>query len=412
MKQDSTKGWDWHGIIGTGQSLAVGALPVLSLCQPFGNLKLDLGGAEVPPWDPDNPELTMAPLVEPLRPLATKYPSPYPENLFGETLHTAMANQISALALDERGVDHVTVHSAVGECGQGIVALRKHSGSTTEITGRAYAAMQFEVAAIARLARARRKVYGVRAIVMTHGETDWESPSYRHELVQLLDDAERDLQSLTRRAEPLRMLLSQTFALPTTAGARPLAPQIQWRLGVELPQRFVCTGPKYQYPGAGDGIHLASTGYQALGEKTGQVYYERLVCGRAWQPLHPVGVLRDRNAIEIRFHVPVPPLAWDEALPEPIAWANGRGFEVRACDRPLAIRRVELDRDRVRIDCDGELPASGLTVGYAMTSAGIPMTGMSGSHRWGKLRDSDPFVGFTTGFAQPNYCVSFEMVVP
>jgi len=31
---------------------------------------------------------------------------------------------------------------------------------------------------------------------------------------------------------------------------------------------------------------------------------------------------------------------------------------------------------------------------------------------WGLLRDSDPFVGYTTHVAQPNYCVAFDMKLP
>ena len=42
---------------------------------------------------------------------------------------------------------------------------------------------------------------------------------------------------------------------------------------------------------------------------------------------------------------------------------------------------------------------------------GAPL-GATGTARGGQLRDSDPFVGATTGSAQPNYCVSFEMNVP
>jgi hypothetical protein len=32
-----------------------------------------------------------------------------------------------------------------------------------------------------------------------------------------------------------------------------------------------------------------------------------------------------------------------------------------------------------------------------------------GTKRWGLLRDSDPFVGSSTGTPQPNYCVAFDM---
>jgi hypothetical protein len=36
----------------------------------------------------------------------------------------------------------------------------------------------------------------------------------------------------------------------------------------------------------------------------------------------------------------------------------------------------------------------------------------SRAFRWGQLRDSDPFVGSSSGVRQPNVCVAFEMDVP
>jgi hypothetical protein len=34
------------------------------------------------------------------------------------------------------------------------------------------------------------------------------------------------------------------------------------------------------------------------------------------------------------------------------------------------------------------------------------------SPHWGLLRDSDPFIGYASHKAQPNFCVAFEMKVP
>ena len=80
-------GWDWNGIVGTGQSLAVGGLgtPITATTQPYGNLKLALNGAVVPPFDSTLAPLSMTPLIEPIRPTDPRYPSAYPGNLDGET---------------------------------------------------------------------------------------------------------------------------------------------------------------------------------------------------------------------------------------------------------------------------------------------------------------------------------------
>ncbi|XYI01537.1 hypothetical protein ACMHYB_18000 [Sorangium sp. So ce1128] len=64
----------------------------------------------------------------------------------------------------------------------------------------------------------------------------------------------------------------------------------------------------------------------------------------------------------------------------------------------------------MRITVGSDLPATGVYVGYAMTSDGTAFAGRT--WRSGQLRDSDPFVGSMTRVAQPNYAVAFEMPVP
>jgi hypothetical protein len=415
--------WDWNGIIGTGQSLSTGTPPVMSTVQPYNNLKLSLGAAgnaAVPPWDPNLPDLAMVPLVEPVRPLASGYPSAYPGNLYGETPHSAMAREITALARGESPArDYVTVHTLVGESGQGIAALRRHGGDTTGRNGRAYAATLFEVAAIARLARAAGKTYGVSAIVMTHGETDNGNGEYEDALVQLLSDYNDDLTAITGQAQKIAMFVSQQHAFPNGAGSRgqrPRVNQMQWQLGVTRPRDFVCTGPKYQYPGDadGDGVHLSAAAYQMTGEKVAQVYYQRIVLGKVWQPLQPLAVERRGRVVTVRFHVPVAPLRWDTRMDPPAIseWAEGRGFELWRGTERIAIRHVEIAGNAVNVVAGRDLPVDGVMVGYALSSQGVQLSTASQAVRWGQLCDSDPFAGATTKIVNPNYCVGFELPVP
>lgn len=416
--------WDWVGIVGTGQSLSVGTTPVTSTAQPFGNLKLSLGTVTVPPWDSTNAAFTMVPLVEPIRTITTAYPSPYPTNIYGETPHSCMANEISFLAQCTSDVDYVTVHTVVGESGQGIGALVKQTGDTTGSTGRAYAATLFEAEAITRLAQTAGKTYGIGAIVMTHGETDSGSSTYENSLIQLLSDYNADLAAITGQTQKIPMYLSQQHAYPSgagTQGQRPVANIVQWQLGVVHKGDFVCTGPQYQYEGtpnaqAGDypGVHLTALGYKMLGEKYGQVYYERAVAGRDWQPLQPTSVERSGRTVIVHFNVPVPPLNWDTSFDAPAIpeWVNGRGFELRSGSGNITISSVAISDNSVIVTANSDLPASGLIVGYALSSQGVQMTTASLGWRWGQLRDSDPFVGYSTKLANPNYAVSFEMTVP
>jgi hypothetical protein len=415
--------WNWAGVVGTGQSLSVGEQGSIltATVQPHQNLKLSLGGLVVPPFDSENAALSLVPLVELIRPRASTYPSAYPQNIYGETPHTAMASQISALVQQVSGQDYVTVHSVVGENGQGMPLLSKGATEVVETTtskGRAFAATLFEARAIQRLATAANKTYGVGAIVITHGESDSGNTNYEADLIRLWTDYNQDIVAITGQVDPIPMFVSQQHSVPFTArmtsgaSASTLA---QWRVGLSRPGEIVCSGPKYQYPYAADGVHLVTLGYDLLGEKYGQVYYERVVLGRDWQPLQPLTLRRDGpQAVSVDFHVPVPPLVWDEVIPLPhqtalTEWAAGRGFEVRSGSNPIPIESVAIEGETVRITCATEIPP-GAVVGYAVTSDGTQMPG--GTTRWGQLRDSDAVVGATTGTAQPNYAVAFELSVP
>lgn len=411
--------WDWVGIVGTGQSLSVGAqgVPVVWKGKPTHNLMLSLGEALVPPFDPTGSTLSIVPLVEPMRRFAATYPSAYPANLDGETPHGAMAEQISALfRLASGGGDYVTVHSVVGESGQPMSVIDKSATEKVDgasSMGRAYAATLFEAAALARLARGAGKTYGIGAIIITHGESDAGNQHYEEALRGLWSDYNHDLSAITGQTTTIPMLVSQQQSLPN-AGV-PASTLAQWRVGLDRAGDIVCSGPKYQYPYALDAVHLTAPGYERLGEKYGEVYFRKVVLGEDWRPLQPLDAARSGNVITVRFHVPVPPLGWDDALAEPnrttmSEWAAGRGFEVRAGGAALSITSVAIVGETVRIVCGRDLTGLDLEVAYALTALGAPASG--GTTRWGQLRDSDPLVGATTGAPQPNYCVSFSMPVP
>ncbi len=421
--------WDWTGVIGTGQSLSVGepdgvrntpAAAARITTQPFSNQQLSTGNLAWP-IDPDDATLRLVPLVEPIGRPSTAYPSSWPTNIAGETHHAAMANQITALVQAAGGADYVTIHSAVGENGQRLDLLKK--GAIPEgVTGHAYEATLIETRAITRLAQAAGKTYGVGAITVTHGESDAGDTTYATRLHQVLTDYVADIAAITGQTQPPLMIVSQQHSV----GGDPAPSTLeQWRIGQTYPDEVVCSGPKYQYPYTPDSIHLMVEGYERMGEKYAEIYFERVVRGRDWQPLQPTGVERDGRVVTVTFHVPVGPLVWEAAFSEPhqgiAAWSAGKGFELRSGAEPIGIASVEIAGDTVRITADADLPATGVTVGYALTAdppataGGMPpaMTApFVGTFRWGLLRDSDPFVGYSTNEPQPNYAVAFELPVP
>jgi hypothetical protein len=280
--------------------------------------------------------------------------------------------------------------------------------------GRAYAATLFEASAIARLASAASKTYGIGAIVITHGETDTGNSAYESALVQLWSDYNKDLSPRTGQTTSIPMLVSQQHSVPAGMGSTSASTIAQWRVGVDHPGDIVCSGPKYQYPYFTDNIHLTTQGYELLGEKYGEVFFDKVVLGQNWQPLQPISASRAGSVVTVQFHVPVPPLVWDDTLPSPHPtgypqWTAGRGFEVAVNGAPVTISSVAIVGDTVQITCNQDVTASTLMVNYAHLADGAPMPG--GTARWGHLRDSDPMVGATTHSAQPNYCVSFSMQV-
>jgi hypothetical protein len=157
-----------------------------------------------------------------------------------------------------------------------------------------------------------------------------------------------------------------------------------------------------------DGVHLDALAYDQLGEKYGQAYFEHVVRGRPWRALEPRRVTCAGRKVRVDFQVPVAPLVWDERMPPGAAhpaWVRGRGFEVSAGAEPLETLSARIDGDSVELTL-GREPSTEVRVGYALTAAAVPRP--HGARRWGQLRDSDPFVGATTGTAAPNFAVTFQ----
>jgi hypothetical protein len=322
-----------------------------------------------------------------------------------------MANQISALVQAASGRDFIGVHGEVGENGQCMTYLKKNA-TQKGVNGRSYEAAMIETKAITRLAKAAGKTYGVGAIIVTHGECDAGNANYENDLFKLWSDFNTDLAAITGQKQNVLMIVSQQNAV-NDRSASTLA---QWKVGVDHAADIVCSGPKYQYPSR-EGIHLTVDGYQQLGEKYGQIYYQRVVLGNNWQPLQPTNVERNGAVITIHYHVPVPPLVWDSSYQAPhqsiSEWKQGKGFEVTTAGRSrVEIVSAAISGDAVVITCASD-PGANARVGYAMIGERARMTApFAGTFRWGLLRDSDPFEGAVTKTAQPNYGVAFEMPAP
>jgi hypothetical protein len=388
---------EWVGVVGAGQSLSVGVNgnPIVSTSPAYANLKLSLGArAGTWPIDPTDSELSLVPLVEPLRPITQKCcTQPYPTNIYGETYHTAMATQLSWLHQRDLVTDLVTVHTEVGQSATGIAGIKKNG------TAVSYAASLFEVAAIKRLADAAGARYRVGAVVFTHGETDANLANYEDELVTLQANYEQDLRTITGQTEPIPMILSQQTV--AARDGRPISTLAAWRAAKAHPEKFILSGPKYHYQHTQDQLHLSAVQYGRLGAKYAQVFHDTVIMGKPWRPLQPKAVSLEQGNLTVQFEVPKPPLAWDETLGLPhqtnhVAWAAGRGFEVEDAHGEVPITAVTIAGDSVQITLGREPSASAnepLSVRYAMTQDVFAWGGGVPTGRLGQLHDSDDFRG-------------------
>ena len=231
--------FDWVGVIGSGQSLSVGyTASYLSTTQPFGNLNLvDNGPDPKYPIDTDAgaPQWMTTPLVEPIR-ASVNVSGPvyddgqYPNNIACETPHSAMANTLSMLWEMRGGAnEHVTTHSVVGWSGNPLVNIDK------EGSGRAYPASLNETRVFAQLAAAAGKTFGVGGVVLTHGESDANNPTYGAGLLQYWQDYDVDIKAITGQATDVVLFASQQSV---SGGAANSAVQL-WQAGVAHPGQII-----------------------------------------------------------------------------------------------------------------------------------------------------------------------------
>lgn len=380
---------DINHILGTGQSLSVGAAgaPALSTMQPYANLMFNTGvlagGANL---------TALVPLVE----------------SGVETPSSSMANLVTRMARDEVFVglpagmnSHEILISCHGIGGTAYNGLKK--GTTAYQNGMA------QVTAGMALAKAAGKSYVVRAVTNVHGESDHvaKNAAYGDNLLTWQADYETDVRAMTGQAEPIPMLHTQMSSWTKYNAAQSDIPGLQLKASLGRPDRLVMVGPKYFLSYVADGVHLTNTGYRHLGEYHAKVYRAVVLEGRAWSPLRPLSVRRDGMVLRARFQVPVPPLVLDTTL---VTDPGRYGFEFTdEGAMPATITEVRLvGPDEVAVTLS-RAPTGRGRLRYAFTGvAGMaagPRTGPRGN-----LRDSDA-TRSRNGDPLYNWCVHFDMAV-
>jgi hypothetical protein len=303
------------------------------------------------------------------------------------------------LWLDWRGVASDSsiefVGNSTGVGGQAIAALSK--GASPNIFNRVIScADQAQTRAVAD-----GHSYGVAGILWMQGESNQTTPvaTYQAALETLIDDILADIQTETAQARPPGFFTYQTATNPNFDTNDIGTSQAQLNVALADP-RVTMIGPVYPYPDSAN-LHLVGNPYRWVGAQFGKVMHRVLNLGQRFLPLHMRQVTRRGVEVLIDFHVPVPPLVFEDPWLQsgfsgsygvpPLAQTNtqyavpDKGFTVRnmttAANLTIASVALVSTGTQVLITLASE-PASGDTIAVRYAD---------GAHYGhGSLRDSDP----------------------
>jgi len=373
-----------HHFLISGQSLSIGSSSaVVSLEQPYANVSFNSGVRA------GKDGLTgLIPLVE-----------TQAGNL-GETIASGTANLVAELE-QARGADHRILASAHGVGGQPYTALKKGTNP--------FAAGIAQVTAGLDLATLNGDTYAVRAVAIIHGERDHKegTQTYTEHLLEWQSDYEADVQSVTGQTDPVVMFLCQMSSFTRYNTATSVIHGAQLEAARLRPERIYVVGPKYFLPYT-DGVHLSGDGERWLGEFYAKAYRQVLIEGKPWHPVSPRSATREGNVITIDFHVPEPPLVFDEVL---VSNPGMLGFEFtdNSGASPEIVDVSLVSETAVQVSLSAPPVGGGRKIRYAFTGtpgedAG-PQTGARGN-----LRDSD-MTPSRHDYPLYNWAVHFEVAV-
>ncbi|MEZ8137850.1 hypothetical protein ACED34_20275 [Vibrio splendidus] len=398
---------DWHFTLVQGQSLSRGwdfsETPALSTTQPYNNMAIP-----EPNW-PDKSATTLTPLIE-----RQEYP-------WTETVCAGSANQVSFLLDQELKPWDTWSHDQIMACngvgGAAITALIK--GTNAYQDGMDY------ITTAKQIVDGRGESFGAHGTYWIQGESNnngnppgdaQDSEWYRGVLTQLKNDYNTDVMAITGQKDRIPMFTYQTTS---HAGSNQAVLGINHWPAASLGQlaasmqddEMVLVCPIYQFSFSDNG-HMDNHGYRHMGHYFGKAYYEWVINSRKFLPLHPTKLSRtESNRIEIKFHVPCPPLRFDTDL---VLAAKDYGFIVHdSDDSEIEIKSVRItSQDTVSIITENAIPDDA-KVSYARRIDRIGMKGPAGRGGCrGNLRDCDNTLALDNGpDGQPyklyNWCVFF-----
>ncbi|MCF7451877.1 sialate O-acetylesterase [Vibrio sp. A1-1] len=379
---------DINHIIVSGQSLGVGvgSSPHLTLSQIYDNLMPNTGQHD---GNADSQGITSSPTSTSFVDLISSGP--------GETVAAGGANVVTAL----------------GATGQQLASNNARGGYSIAglVKGTDYYNWGIEQVSLYQgLSNAIGKTFVHQAIWWLQGESDSSNTVtqayYKNALTTLIDDWNLDI-SQSHRVPLLTYQMASHCVRNVTAD--PGVPLAQLAASNEHSDIYLVS-PTYHLTYNADDVHLPSHSTRWLGHYFAKVHYRVCVLGVDWKPLSPKAVRQQGALIDIEFHVPVPPLVFDNvAVSDP----GDYGFAVEKVSdgSEVGIASVSLRGSTgVRLVLTSD-PGEAVTVNYALGKVGDKTGPIDGAR--GCLRDSDGMVSlYNDANGDPyklyNWCVMFS----
>lgn len=394
---------DINHIIHMGQSLGAGeqSLPIVTdVDTGFGNLKFSMGthtwsNDYYPgkPWLRKKGGFSFVPLTAQQR------------GAEGETIANGMCDHLSQTMKNLEKRNSRFLFSFAGQGGRYLRELDKqHDDAKDERAGRRKSGGGYYKTSIDDVAQAKSMAdslglsYSVFAVTWMQGEAEsglrvnrWDPQlsrnetieTYKKDLIQLKNDYQKDIVSVTHQSNQVPFFTYQTFG--TLAATAQL-------MACDQEKEMYMVAPTYMLPNAengfydiggkllhGDGIHLTADGERWLGEQFGKVMRKVVTEGKNWQPMRPLRSWYGENekSVFVKFHAPAPPIVIDSVfLPKQ---GKGLGFEVYDNNGHIhPIKKVRIiDDNCLQIELTAKLsPKDSLLVRYGLNTyvAEIPGT--------------------------------------
>lgn len=388
----------WNGLVGYGQSLAVGAqsLPLLSTSQPYSNITFNAGPRSTGAAG-DNPGLdaTKA-LVEDEIANYSGFVNP------GETPCSGAANTLSESAAWRAGIDPanlIVLASTAGHGGYRIDELDKAAAWYPKLIEHVQAGADLTP-----------DTYACNVVFWIQGEADaiagTTAASYKADLIQLQLDLQADIRAITGQHSPVYLVVMQTTHLATTTGAA--IQQAQYEAAVETDE-IIIAAPMYHLGRYSDGIHLSNTGSRQAGAHIGDVAATLIAEGVIPDKWECVSAVARGTSLRLKFNAPVLPLFLDTSG---LASTTDYGFAVSDGTGTLTLSGIAVQNDdEVVLTLNRSLGASPV-LRYArdyMAASGPSISGGAS----GNLRDSNSATVILGGTTIPLWtpCPAFEIPI-